>query len=1165
MAKDKNYGMFGDESTYRANNINSLSKTLSAAEKDIGKELTNNRDISGIGGINSALLKILNQMNRAMMALAQGTKNFAVSSARAVHEGISEYGRAIGEDINYNKKNIVALALSKATPIFGYFAAKFMETDVFKNAFINIKRKMNEIFSSGWNFVKNKFKRNKKSYGATEDYEEIPKMKKGGVIKKGGLTKLHAAEVVMPIEKFLNETKDKIGSNKYVRMLLIQIGNLRDYFKKQFIKDLTSAYKKVFKSSKRNKREQTDFNMMRVYMEGQTSRWRAWSQSFLLNHPLIRNLKFGVGLLTKAISSPFKFIFKKRGGYEAMIPKGSNTFGNMNSILAMTFAQSMYKYDRMINLLYVIASNAYNGFLALSNKQPLKTNDMIEPIRYNEITHPRKRWRISKGIWIGAKIFGVGMKALYDGFKELVEPPSGPQKPVDLSYHMIQKGGFADRMRNKAKSFIEYFQPMHFSRNGGYTYKEQKPTLRGKITGRDDLEPINIFADMRKYLKKISTSTGNTDKGLSKFSSSLKKLGNYLWMAISSIGSMFKGLPLVGAAGKLLTGVGSSFMGSALGKGLGKLKIGGKGLGIAGGIYGALDLVNDAMGGYNYKKLWFGRNAGKQEGIMASIGGALGGTGKGLEGALHGVAKGGAVGAAVGSFVPVIGTALGGAIGAIAGGILGFVGGEKISKGLNLVTNKIKDIVSAIWEMIKSPFTLIKSGLTWMSDWASKKWDDFKEKAKEDYGVDFDHLFDIVKQKWENAKEDVKEIFKPVIAVVKYVGDGLTTAFDWVLDMLENVPLIGDKIKSIRAGGATPTTSETAKSYFQRFKESAGNMYSSAKNAVGGAYEKTKESVGGAYGRAKEAVGGAYKKAKSAFSGIIPDAKNLGSLSAWYESGNKGSSSVGWDATGGASFGKYQIATKTGTMGNFLNYLKNSGNTEAYDRLVAAKNQGDWTSQSSPFANTWLKLVEEKKLTDEMQHGFIKSTHFDKAYASISDPKIRDMIDKNDSLKQVLWSTAVQHGAGGAANIFNKMNPNENAQDMINKIYDIRGTKFGSSTSGVRAAVLNRFKEEKELALNMAKETASKGIDQVQLAKNSVEDKLAGSQMLMEQGQKTNDMLNKVQDSVSSGLNKVQSSITNVISNNTSSNNSNGNTSDQNSNDDGILAKILYGDLDYLT
>ena len=46
-------------------------------------------------------------------------------------------------------------------------------------------------------------------------------------------------------------------------------------------------------------------------------------------------------------------------------------------------------------------------------------------------------------------------------------------------------------------------------------------------------------------------------------------------------------------------------------------------------------------------------------------------------------------------------------------------------------------------------------------------------------------------------------------------------------------------------------------------------------------------------------------------------------------------------------------------------------------------------------------------------------------------------------------------------------------RNMISNVYKIRAGQFGSSTEAVRAAVQNRFKKEKLLALNMLGTPAS--------------------------------------------------------------------------------------------
>ncbi len=47
----------------------------------------------------------------------------------------------------------------------------------------------------------------------------------------------------------------------------------------------------------------------------------------------------------------------------------------------------------------------------------------------------------------------------------------------------------------------------------------------------------------------------------------------------------------------------------------------------------------------------------------------------------------------------------------------------------------------------------------------------------------------------------------------------------------------------------------------------------------------------------------------------------VGALSAKFESGSAGVAAIGYDRVGGTSYGKYQIASKPGTMDRFLSYL----------------------------------------------------------------------------------------------------------------------------------------------------------------------------------------------------------------------------------------------------
>lgn len=193
-----------------------------------------------------------------------------------------------------------------------------------------------------------------------------------------------------------------------------------------------------------------------------------------------------------------------------------------------------------------------------------------------------------------------------------------------------------------------------------------------------------------------------------------------------------------------------------------------------------------------------------------------------------------------------------------------------------------------------------------------------------------------------------------------------------------------------------------------------------------------------------------------------PASQGLGSLSAHYESGKRGSSAIGWDETGGTSYGKYQIASRTGTMKQFMSFLKDN-NPEAYSRLAAAGDPDG--GKSGTFAQAWKELAKDGTLGTS-EHDFIKQSHYDVGFNKIKSEKLRSMVGKSSALQDVLWSTSVQHGGGGAGGIFNKVyKDGMTEQDLIKAVYDERATRFGRSTPKVRSSVQSRFADESRRAL----------------------------------------------------------------------------------------------------
>jgi len=213
-----------------------------------------------------------------------------------------------------------------------------------------------------------------------------------------------------------------------------------------------------------------------------------------------------------------------------------------------------------------------------------------------------------------------------------------------------------------------------------------------------------------------------------------------------------------------------------------------------------------------------------------------------------------------------------------------------------------------------------------------------------------------------------------------------------------------------------------------------------------------------------DTLGNAWTNTKRFFTGekVAPIAGSvgLGGLSAQYESGSKGSEAVGYDSTGGTSYGKYQISSKQGTMKQFMGYLKEN-NPQAYAQLSAA-GPAD-SGQNGQFAQTWKGLAQNGTLGNS-EHDFIKQKHFDPAFQGIEDSGLRDQISGSKALQDVLWSTAVQHGPGksGASGIMNKVyKPGMSQEDLVNAVYAERATRFGSSTPQVQAAVQARLASER--------------------------------------------------------------------------------------------------------
>lgn len=199
-----------------------------------------------------------------------------------------------------------------------------------------------------------------------------------------------------------------------------------------------------------------------------------------------------------------------------------------------------------------------------------------------------------------------------------------------------------------------------------------------------------------------------------------------------------------------------------------------------------------------------------------------------------------------------------------------------------------------------------------------------------------------------------------------------------------------------------------------------------------------------------------------------------GDLSAKFESGSNGVSAIGYDRVGGTSYGKYQIASKTGTMDKFLQFLKDKA-PQIAEKLLGA-GPADTGSKKGAMPDIWKQLAgADPKGFEKLQHDFIQGSHYDPAAKMIFEKTGIDMNSLPAPVREVLWSTSVQHGPTGASRLIakaiDKLAANAEGKgfpaDLVKEIYGERKGQFSSSTEGVQKSVANRFQQEQNMVLSM--------------------------------------------------------------------------------------------------
>lgn len=196
--------------------------------------------------------------------------------------------------------------------------------------------------------------------------------------------------------------------------------------------------------------------------------------------------------------------------------------------------------------------------------------------------------------------------------------------------------------------------------------------------------------------------------------------------------------------------------------------------------------------------------------------------------------------------------------------------------------------------------------------------------------------------------------------------------------------------------------------------------------------------------------------------GSAPGAE--GDMSARYESGAAGSAAIGYDGTGGTSYGKWQLSSRQGSLDGFLRFLEGKGGTPAAvaARLRAA-GPADTGSKSGAMPEAWKKEAQTNAADFESwQREYVRSAFYQPAAQSLPGGAAA-LASASPAVREMVWSTAVQHGAEGAKDIFQKAwRDGMTEGDFIRSAYAERATRFGSSTPEVRASVQRRLAEEGE-------------------------------------------------------------------------------------------------------
>ncbi|MBZ4418617.1 LysM peptidoglycan-binding domain-containing protein [Myxococcus sp. RHSTA-1-4] len=206
-----------------------------------------------------------------------------------------------------------------------------------------------------------------------------------------------------------------------------------------------------------------------------------------------------------------------------------------------------------------------------------------------------------------------------------------------------------------------------------------------------------------------------------------------------------------------------------------------------------------------------------------------------------------------------------------------------------------------------------------------------------------------------------------------------------------------------------------------------------------------------------------------------PVGEELGSLSRRHESnGNPATVSSGKGDKGGVSYGAYQFESTSGSVNRFVASLKDS-HPQFYQALAGKK------PATEEFNAAWKELArKDPQGFLEAQHDAVQGKYYEVAAGELHEKLGLDVGARSKALRDVVWSTAVQHGPHGADDIFKAAlkgrSPSQvSDEELIQSVYAERGRRdekgvlvhFQGSSPKVQKGVADRFVQEARDALAM--------------------------------------------------------------------------------------------------